>query len=87
MNNYFLVTEAEGDFCHVGVCHAINNEELNEKVKEMCDEHYQAECDVLEILDSGYIFMRVYNRFTVRVNETDSPRYKMSLVIEPIVVY
>ena len=70
---YFILNEQEGDFRHLGTVIVRNDEELNAKVKEAIEDHFDCEVKklpTLTIAEVGHTHTESYE-FVVVINDTD----------------
>ena len=68
---YFILNENEGDRCHIGIVVASNSEELNTKIKQAIEAHFDAEItsELKVDFDKVYSKYGASEEFEVEMNE------------------
>lgn len=68
---YFILNERYGDQKHIGVVVAGSNEELNDKIKQAIESHFDAEItsELKVELDKVYLKYGAPEEFEVQMNE------------------
>lgn len=68
---YFILNENEGERYHIGIVVASNSEELNTKIKQAIEAHFDAEItsELKVDFDKVYLKYRAHEDFEVQMNE------------------